>query len=121
MEEKTFTRERLERVLSATPEVRPEVRKAFELLFGATVGHRIGKYSVRYGLTPVFQALGEATASPAIKDNASLIGHTISGGVSATGVWLLKGKWKRAIAWGGLFESVEAFLDYVEALVLVTR
>jgi len=115
---KSFSATRLEEVLRASPEVRPDTRKAFELLFGATVGHRISKYGVMFGLTPLFQTLGEATASPAIKDNASLIGQGVAGTISLLGVLFLKGKWTRALAWGGLFQSVEAGLDVVEALAL---
>jgi hypothetical protein len=115
---KPYAQVRLEEVLTASPEVRPDARKAFELLAGATAGHRIGKYGVMFGLTPLFQILGEATASPAIKQNASLIGQGVAGTISLLGVLFLRGKWTRALAWGGLFQSVEAGLDAVEAMLL---
>jgi hypothetical protein len=109
---------RLEEVLSASPEVRPEARRAFELLLAGTAGHRISKYGVAYGLTPLFQMLGEATASPVIKDNASLIGQGIAGTISLLGIFFLRGKWTRALAFGGMFQSVEAGIDAIEAMIL---
>lgn len=96
------------------------LRKDFELLAGATPGHRIAKYGVAYGLTPLFIMLGEATASPAIKENASIIGHGVAGAISLLALLTLRGKWKRIVAWGALFETVEAGLDWIESLALAT-
>lgn len=116
---KPYAHAKLEEVLSASPEeVPPELRKSFELLLASTAGHRISKYGVAYGLTPVFQAVGDMTASPAIKDNASLIGQGVAGTVSLMGILFLRGKWTRALAFGGLFQSVEAGLDAIESLIV---
>jgi hypothetical protein len=117
--EKPIAVERLrERLFSHNPQEVAPARRAFELLAGATAGHRISKYGVIFGLTPLFQTLGEATASPAIRDNASLIGQGVAGTISLLGVLFLRGKWTRAIAFGGLFQSVEAGLDAIEAMLL---
>jgi hypothetical protein len=113
-----LARQRLIERLGESPEIRPDTRRTFELLAGATAGHRISKYGTMFGLTPLFQMLGEATASPAIRDNASLIGQGVAGTISLLGVLFLRGKWTRALAFGGLFQSVEAGLDAIEALLL---
>jgi len=117
----SYSASRLEEILGrggGSPEVKPNVKKAFQLLFAGTVGHRISKYGTTYGLIPLFTALGEATKSPAIKDYASLLGQGVAGTISLLGVLFLPEKWTRALAWGGLFQTVEAGLDAVEAMIL---
>ena len=115
-----YVDEKLAKVLGSTPEFVPSamLRKDFELLAGATGGHRIAKYGVDYGLTPLFQALGDAVAVPAIKDYASLIGHGVAGSVSLIALLVAKGKWTRIVAWGGLFRTVEVGINYIESLVV---
>ena len=85
---------------------------------GATVGHRISKYGVKYAVTPAFQALGDTTGITAIKDFAEPISRGIVGGASVLLMFVLGGKWSRAITWGALFENVEAGLDMIESAVL---
>jgi hypothetical protein len=112
--EKPFAMKKLEEVLTASPELAPPVRQAFEMLGGATVGHRISKYGVKYGLVPALKATGV----PALKDYADPISRAIVGGVSAALLFILKGKWSRVITWGALFENVEAAINYIEGLVI---
>ncbi|MGB9684433.1 MAG: hypothetical protein ACPL1Z_05850 [Candidatus Bathyarchaeales archaeon] len=117
MAEKGFAMHKLEEVLSASPEIAPPVRQAFELLAGATVGHRISKYGVKFGVAPAFKALADATKVPALRDYADPISRGIVGGASALLLFVLKGKWSRIITWGALFENVEAGINYVETAV----
>ena len=112
--EKPFAMKKLEEVLTASPELAPPVRQAFEMLGGATVGHRISKYGVKYGLVPALKATGV----PALKDYADPISRAVVGGVSAALLFILKGKWSRVITWGALFENVEAAINYIEGLVI---
>jgi hypothetical protein len=105
---------KLEEYLTATPEVAAPVRQAFEMLAGATVGHRISKYGVKFGLVPAFKALADATNQPALRDYADPISRGIVGGASALLLFVLKGKWSRVITWGVLFENVEAGINYIE-------
>jgi hypothetical protein len=112
--EKPFAMKKLEEVLTASPELAPPVRQAFEMLAGATVGHRISKYGVKYGLVPALKATGV----PALKDYADPISRAVVGGVSAALLFILKGKWSRVITWGALFENVEAAINYIEGLVI---
>jgi len=104
----------LQEYLTATPEVAKPVRQAFEMLAGATVGHRISKYGVKYGLIPALKATG----IPVLTEYADPICRAIAGGVSAAALFVLKGKWSRVIAWGALFENVEAAINYIEGLVI---
>jgi hypothetical protein len=105
---------KLEEYLTATPEVAAPVRQAFEMLAGATVGHRISKYGVKYGLVPALKATGV----PALTEYADPISRAVVGGVSAALLFILKGKWSRVITWGALFENVEAAINYIEGLVI---
>jgi len=105
---------KLEEYLTATPEVAAPVRQAFEMLAGATVGHRISKYGVKYAIVPALKATGV----PALTDYADPISRAIVGGVSAALLFFLKGKWSRVITWGALFENVEAAINYIEGLVI---
>jgi hypothetical protein len=105
---------KLEEYLTATPEVAKPVRQAFEMLAGATVGHRISKYGVKYAIVPALKATGV----PALKDYADPISRAVVGGVSAALLFILKGKWSRVITWGALFENVEAAINYIEGLVI---
>jgi hypothetical protein len=105
---------KLEEYLTATPEVAAPVRQAFEMLAGATVGHRISKYGVKYAVVPALKATGV----PALKDYADPISRAVVGGVSAALLFILKGKWSRVITWGALFENVEAAINYIEGLVI---
>ena len=120
MGQETYVENRLREVLGASPEFVPTqmLRKDFELLLGATGGHRISKYGVQYGLTPLFQVVGDTVKVEAIKDYAPLIGQGVAGGVSLIALLIAKGKWTRIVAWGGLFQSVEAGIDYVESLAV---
>ena len=125
MESPQLAEEKLAKALGyrvSSPHHSPEeidLRPAFELLAGGTAGHRISKYGVQYGLTPLFQAVGDTVKVEAIKDYAPLIGQGIAGGVSLIALLFLKErKWSRIVAWGGLFQSVEAGIDYVESLVV---
>jgi len=105
-----------------SPEVPPEMLKRdFELLIGSTGGHRISKYGVTYGLIPMLQALGEAVKSQPIKTYAPLLSRLVAGTVSLTILGFVAHKWARIFAFGGLFENVEAGLDYLESLVLVRK
>jgi hypothetical protein len=104
----------LEEILSASPEIEAPVRQAFEMLAGATVGHRISKYGVKYAIVPAFKATGV----PALRDFADPISRAIVGGVSAALLFVLKGKWSRVITWGVLFENVEAGINYLETFVI---
>jgi len=113
MTEETYATSKLREVLTATPEEAVPARKAFELLAAATVGHRISKY----GLIPTISALGETTGVTALKDYSDPISRGIAGGVSALLLFVLRGKWSRAIDWGVLFENVEASIDYIESIV----
>jgi|YelNatPaOPRAMG01_1025707.scaffolds.fasta_scaffold01154_33 hypothetical protein len=105
---------KLEEYLTATPEVAKPVRQAFEMLAGATVGHRISKYGVKYAVVPALKATGV----PALKDYADPISRAVVGGVSAALLFILKGKWSRVITWRALFENVEAAINYIEGLVI---
>lgn len=118
MDELSLAQKRLMEKLHASPEVVTPTRKAFELLAGATVGHRISKYGVRYGVTPAFRALGDTTGVTAITEYAEPISRGIVGGASAILMFALRGKWSRAITWGALFENLEAGLDMVESAIL---
>ncbi|MEM1590147.1 MAG: hypothetical protein QW175_07005 [Candidatus Bathyarchaeia archaeon] len=91
------------------------VRQAFEMLAGATVGHRISKYGVKFGLVPALKATGV----PMLRDYADQISRGIVGGISALSLFFLKGKWSRIIAWGALFENVETAINYIEAKIPV--
>jgi hypothetical protein len=64
---------KLEEYLTATPEVAKPVRQAFEMLAGATVGHRISKYGVKYAVVPALKATGV----PALKDYADPISRAV--------------------------------------------
>ena len=117
MGQKPYAMKQLEEILSASPEIAPPVRQAFEMLAGATVGHRISKYGVKFGLVPAFKALADATKQPALRDYADPISRAVVGGASALLLFVLKGKWSRVITWGALFENVEAGINYVETAV----
>jgi len=112
--EKPFAMKKLEEVLTASPELAPPVRQAFEMLAGATVGHRISKYGVKYAIVPALKATGV----PALTEYADPISRAIVGGISAAALFFLKGKWSRVITWGALFENVEAAINYIEGLVI---
>jgi len=105
---------KLQEYLTATPEVAVPVRQAFEMLAGATIGHRISKYGVKYALVPALKATGV----PALTNYADPISRAIVGGISAAALFFLKGKWSRVITWGALFENVEAAINYIEGLVI---
>jgi hypothetical protein len=114
MEELEVARKRLIEKLHASPEVAPPVRQAFEMLAGATVGHRISKYGVKYAIVPALKATGV----PALKDYAEPVSRAVVGGVSAALLFALRGKWSRIVTWGALFENVEAAINYIETLVI---
>ena len=115
MEELELARKRLMEKLHASPEIAPPVRQAFEMLAGATVGHRISKYGVKFGLVPALKATGVLM----LRDYADQISRGIVGGISAALLFALRGKWSRIIAWGALFENVEAAINYIEAMIPV--
>ena len=117
MTEETYATSKLREVLTATPEEAVPARKAFELLAAATVGHRISRYGTKYLLVPAMSALGDTTGVTALKDYSDPISRGIAGGVSALLLFVLRGKWSRAIDWGVLFENVEASIDYIESIV----
>ena len=114
MEELEIARKRLIEKLHASPEIAPPVRQAFEMLAGATVGHRISKYGVKYAIVPALKATGV----PALTEYADPISRAIVGGISAAALFFLRGKWSRVITWGALFENVEAAINYIEGLVI---
>lgn len=116
--EKPYAMKQLEEILSASPEIAPPVRQAFEMLGGATVGHRISKYGVKFGLVPAFRALADTTKVAALRDYADPISRAVVGGISAGLLFFLKGKWSRIITWGALFENVEAGINYLEAIAI---
>ena len=120
MAEKVYAKEKLAELMGASPEFAPTrmIRRDAELLGGATVGHRISKYGVKYGLEPLFKALGEAIEQPVITDYAKPIGEGVAGTVSVIGLLVFTGKWTRIISWGALFKTVEEGLDYLESLVV---
>jgi len=103
---------------SPSPEVAaPILRRDAELFTGMTAGHRLNRHGIVYGLDYAFKALGEAAKVPTIKDYSELIARTISGVSSLLGLLFLRGKWSRMIAFGILFENVEAGIDYgIEAV-----
>ena len=110
---------RLKEVTGHSPEVvsPTQLRRSAEILTGFTVGHRINKHGIVFGLDYAFKALGEAAKVPAIKDNSQLIARGISGTGSLLGVLMLRGKWSRLLSGGALFENVEAGIDaLVEAV-----
>jgi len=113
----TYAEAKLKEILSATPEVAPEVGRSLQLLAGATVGHRISKYGTKYLLVPAFNALADTTGITALRDYADPISRGIVGGISALLLFVLKGKWSRIIDWGVLFENVEAGIDYLESML----
>lgn len=93
------------------------LRRDAEVLTGLTVGHRLNKHGIVFGLDYGFKALGEAMKSPIIKDYSQLIARGISGAGSLIAILLLRGKWSRLISLGVLFENIEAGIDYgVEAV-----
>ncbi|MEM3753601.1 MAG: hypothetical protein QW090_04105 [Candidatus Bathyarchaeia archaeon] len=104
-----------ERLFGHSPEVAVPVRQSFEMLAGATVGHRISKYGVKFGLVPALKATGV----PALRDYADQISRAVVGGLSAALLFVLKGKWSRIITWGALLENVEAAINYIEAMIPV--
>jgi hypothetical protein len=114
MAELEAARKRLIEKLHASPQEVVPVRQSFEMLAGATVGHRISKYGVKFGLVPAFKALADATKQPALRDYADPISRAVVGGASALLLFALRGKWSRIVAWGALFENVEAGINYVE-------
>jgi len=111
----SYAEYKLKEILSATPEEVAPVRRSFELLAGATVGHRISKYGVKYGLVPALNALADATGMTALRDYSDPISRGIVGG--ALLLFVLKGKWSRIVTWGALFENVEAGIDYLESML----
>jgi len=113
----SYAEYKLKEILSATPEEVAPVRRSFELLAGATVGHRISKYGVKYALVPALNALADATGMTALRDYSDPISRGIVGGVSALLLFVLKGKWSRIVTWGALFENVEAGIDYLESML----
>ena len=113
----SYAEYKLKEILSATPEEVAPVRRSFELLAGATVGHRISKYGVKYGLVPALNALADTTGMTALRDYSDPISRGIVGGVSALLLFVLKGKWSRIVTWGALFENVEAGIDYLESML----
>jgi len=116
----TVADRRLREVTGAhSPEVLPAeiLRRDAELFTGITVGHRLNKHGIVYGLNYGFKALGEATKIPVIKDYSQLIARSISGAGSLLALLLLRGKWSRMIAFGVAFENVEAGVDWsIEAV-----
>jgi len=93
------------------------LRRDVELFTGITVGHRLNKHGIVFGLDYGFKALGEAMKTPIIKDYSQPIARGISGAGSLLALLLLRGKWTRMVAFGILFENVEATIDYgVEAV-----
>ena len=113
----SYAEYKLKEILSATPEEVAPVRKSFELLAGATVGHRISKYGVKYGLIPAISALGETTGMTALKDYSDPISRGIVGGISVLLLFVLRGKWSRIVTWGALFENLKAGIDYIESFI----
>jgi len=111
---------RLKEITGArSPEVLPAeiLRRDVELFTGITVGHRLNKHGIVFGLDYGFKALGEAMKTPIIKDYSQPIARGISGAGSLLALLLLRGKWTRMVAFGVLFENVEATIDYgVEAV-----
>jgi len=111
---------RLKEITGAhSPEVvMPEIlRRDAEMFTGITVGHRLNKHGIVFGLDYGFKALGEATKIPVIKDYSQPIARSISGAGALLGLLLLRGKWSRMIAFGMLFEDVEAGVDWsIEAV-----
>lgn len=77
--EETYASAKLKEVLSATPQVVTPTGKAFELLGGATVGHRMSKYGVRYVVAPAFRAVGDTTGVTTITEYAEPISRGIVG------------------------------------------
>jgi len=106
---------RLRQITGAgSPEiVMPEVlRRDAELFTGITIGHRLNKHGIVFGLDYGFKALGESMKSPIIKDNSTLIARGVSGAGSLLALLLLRGKWSRMVAFGALFENAEYGIDW---------
>jgi len=96
-----------------SPEVAPKpvLRRSAEILTGFTVGHRLNKHGIVFGLDYGFKALGEATNVPAIKDYSIPIARGISTIGSLIALLTLRGKWSRLITGGVLFENIEGWID----------
>jgi len=111
---------RLKEITGAgSPEVLPAeiLRRDAELFTGVTIGHRLNKHGIVFGLDYGLKALGESMKSPVIKDYSTLIARGISGASSLLALALLRGKWSRMVAFGILFENTEAGIDWgVEAV-----
>jgi hypothetical protein len=102
-----------------SPEIAPTpmlIRDA-ELLTGVTVGHRINKHGIVFGLDYGMKALGDAIKSPTLKDWSPFIARGISFTGSLIALLLLRGKWSRMLAFGAIFENVEAGIDTVVSAV----
>jgi len=102
-----------------SPEILPAevLRRDAELFTGVTIGHRLNKHGIVFGLDYAFKALGESMKSPVIKDYSTLIARGISGTGSLLALLLLRGKWTRMVAFGMLFENSEYAIDWgVEAV-----
>jgi len=106
---------RLKEITGArSPEILPAevLRRDAELFTGITIGHRLNKHGIVFGLDYGFKALGEAMKSPVIKDNSTLIARSISGAGSLLALLMLRGKWTRMVAFGILFENSEYAIDW---------
>jgi len=105
---------RLKKIVGVhSPEVapRPILRRTAEILTGFTIGHRLNRHGIVYGLDYGFKALGEATNVPAIKDYSQQIARGVSTIGSIIGLLILRGKWSRLITGGIFFENVEGWID----------
>jgi len=96
-----------------SPEVVPAevLRRDAELLTGLTVGHRLSRHGIVFGLDYAMKALGEATKQPTIKDYSQPIARGISTVGSIIALAILRGKWSRLITGGILFENLEGWID----------
>ena len=96
-----------------SPEVAPAevIRRDAEILTGFTVGHRLNKHGIVYGMDLGLKALGEATKQPVVKDYSKPIARGISTIGSLIALTLLRGKWSRVVAGGVMFENIEGWID----------
>jgi len=99
-----------------SPEVVPRelIGRFYQTVFGALAGFHLGKYGMKYGLTPLFQYIGDATKQPAIKDNAGIIANSTIAGLAVLGSLLLRGKWTRLLAGGALIYSGVTGVQWIE-------
>jgi len=116
----TLAEKRLSEITGGgSPEIAPRVLlvRDAELLVGVMTGSKINKYGIVFGLDYGMKALGDAIKSPTLKEWSPVVARGISFTGSLIALLLLRGKWSRMVAFGAMFENVEAGIDTVVSAI----